>query len=193
MLIWLCLAQVKYLGKTHQFTTTQFVATYLGRLRDITSAEIKSNVSDVFIAVPGWYTDIPCRALIDAAYIAGLNPLWLINDDYAAVVLVWGITKSDLPEEEGPQHVTVVFIDVGRSTTSVAVVALSKGKLVVKAAALDCNLGGRDINYALVTHFADEFKQRHEIVMLANPEATFCLHAACEELKKVLPANSDGR
>jgi hypothetical protein len=99
MLIWFCLPQVKYLGETHQFTATQFVATYLGKLRDITSAEIKSNVSDVLIAVPGWYADIPCRALIDATYIAGLNPLRLINDDYAAVVLGWGITKSDLPEE----------------------------------------------------------------------------------------------
>jgi heat shock protein 4 len=86
-----------------------------------------------------------------------------------------------------------VFIDVGRSATSVAVVAFSKGKLVVKAAAFDRNLGGRDIDYALVTHFVDEFKQKHEIVMLANPETTFYLHAACEKLKKVLPANSDGR
>jgi heat shock protein 4 len=188
MLICLCCLQVKYVGETHKFTATQLVATYFGKLRDITSAEIKSNVSDVVIAVPGWYTDAQRRALMDAAHIAGLNPLRLIND-YAAVALGWGITKSDLPEEESPRH--VVFIDVGHSTTSVAVVAFSKGKFVVKATAFDRNLGGRDIDYALFTHFAEEFKQKYKIDVLANPKATFRLQAACEKLKKVLSANSD--
>jgi heat shock protein 4 len=180
--------QVKYVGETHKFSATQLVATYLGKLRDITAAELKSGVSDVVITVPGWYTDIQRRALMDAAQIAGLNPLRLLND-YAAVALGYGITKSDLPEEENPRH--VVFVDVGHSSMSVAVIAFSKGRFVVKATAFDRNLGGRDIDYALVTHFAEEFKQKYKIDVLANPKATFRLQAACEKLKKVLSANSD--
>jgi heat shock protein 4 len=165
------------------------VAAYLGKLRDITTNEIKIGVSDVVIAVPGWYTDIQRRALIDAAQIAGLNPLRLIND-YAAVALGYGITKSDLPEEENPRN--VIFIDVGHSSLSVAVVAFSKGKLVVKSTAFDRNLGGRDIDYALVQHFAEEFKAKYKIDVNSNPKATFRLQAAAEKLKKVLSANSEG-
>jgi len=180
--------QVQYVGETQTFSATQLVGMYLGKLRDITTAEIKTGVSDVVIAVPGWYTDIQRRALYDAATIAGLNPLRLIND-YAAIALGWGITKSDLPEEDAPRN--VVFVDVGHSTLSVAVVAFSKGKLVVKSTAFDRNLGGRDIDYALVSHFAAEFKEKYKIDVLSNPKATFRLQAACEKLKKVLSANSD--
>lgn len=70
---------------------------YLGKLRDIASNELKSPVCDVVIAVPGWFTEIQRRALYDAALIAGLNPLRLINDS-TAVAFSYGITKSDLPD-----------------------------------------------------------------------------------------------
>lgn len=161
---------------------------YLAKLRDITAVELKATPSDVVIAVPGWYTEVQRRALLDAASIAGLNPLRLVND-YAAVALGYGITKSDLPDEENPRH--VAFIDVGHSTLSVAIVAFSKGKLVVKSAAFDTHLGGRDIDNALVNHFSEEFKTKYKIDVLSNPKAVFRLQASCEKLKKVLSANSE--
>ena len=86
---------------------------YLAKLRDITANELKTGVQDVVIAVPGWYTDIQRRALLDAASIAGLNALRLINDT-TATALGYGITKSDLPEAENPRH--VAFVDMGHST-----------------------------------------------------------------------------
>ena len=161
---------------------------YLGKLRDTTSHELKSGVSDVVIAVPGWYTDIQRRAIQDAAAIAGLNALRVINDTTAAA-LSWGITKTDLPEPENPRH--ILFVDVGHSSMSVAVVAFSKGQLVVKSAAYDRHLGGRDIDYALLQHFSTEFKTKYKIDVLSNPKATFRLGVGCERLKKILSANSE--
>ena len=161
---------------------------YLGKLRDIAAAELKSAVSDIVIAVPGWYTEVQRRATIDAAQIAGLNVLRLINDS-TAVALGYGITKSDLPEADSPRH--VVFVDVGHSNLSVAVVAFSKGQLTVKSTAYERNLGGRDIDYALVQHFANEFKQKYKIDVLSNQKATFRLAAGCEKLKKILSANAE--
>ena len=116
--------QVNYLGEQKVFSATQLVGMYLGKLRDITANELKTGVSDVVITVPGWYTDVQRRALLDAAHIAGLNVLRLINDT-TAVALGYGITKSDLPEAENPRH--VAFVDVGHSSMSVSVVAFSKG------------------------------------------------------------------
>ncbi|EIW83554.1 HSP70-domain-containing protein [Coniophora puteana RWD-64-598 SS2] len=181
-------AEVTYVGEKQIFSATQLVAMYLGKIRDITSNELKVPVTDLAIAVPGWYTDIQRRALLDAASIAGLNALRLINDT-TAVALGYGITKSDLPEPENPRH--VMFVDVGHSSMSVAVVAFSKGQLTVKSTAYDRHIGGRYIDYTLLKHFAEEFKTKYKIDVMSSPKAQFRLAAGCERLKKVLSANSE--
>ncbi|OCF37659.1 heat shock 70kDa protein 4 [Kwoniella heveanensis BCC8398] len=181
--------KVNYLGEPTEFSYTQLVGAYLGKLRDIAAAELKQSVSDVVLAVPGWYTDVQRRAMLDAAAIAGLNPLRLINDT-TAVALGYGITKADLPESaEAPRH--VVFVDVGHSNYSASVVAFSKGQLTVKSTAYDRHFGGRDFDYALVQHFAKEFDAKYKIDVLSSPKAVFRLAAGCERLKKVLSANAE--
>ena len=181
--------KVNYLGESATFSYTQLVGAYLGKLRDTASVELKQAVSDVVIAVPGWYTDVQRRAVFDAAQIAGLNPLRLINDT-TAVALGYGITKADLPEDpEKPRN--VVFVDVGHSNYSVAVVAFSKGQLTVKSTAYDRNFGGRDFDHALVQHFAEEFKTKYKIDVNTSPKAIFRLTTGCERLKKVLSANAE--
>ncbi|GJJ06678.1 hypothetical protein Clacol_000873 [Clathrus columnatus] len=181
--------KVNYLGEPATFTATQLVAMYLGKLRDTASKELKQTVSDVVIAVPGWYTDVQRRAMVDAARIADLNPLRIINDT-TAIALGYGITKSDLPEpDQTPRH--IVFVDVGHSNLSVAVVAFSKGQLVVKSTAYDRHLGGRDLDYALIQHFAVEFKQKYKIDVLSSPKALFRLSTQIERLKKMLSANAE--
>jgi heat shock protein 4 len=180
--------QVNYVGERQTFSATQLVAMYLGKLRDIASTELKTGVQDVVIAVPGWYTDIQRRALLDAASIAGLTTLRLINDT-TAVALGYGITKADLPEPENPRY--IAFVDVGHTSLSVAIVAFSKGQLSIKATAYDRNLGGRDVDYALVQHFATEFQTKYKIDVMSNPKAVFRLTTGCEKLKKVLSANAE--
>ncbi|KAG5219609.1 adenyl-nucleotide exchange factor [Salix suchowensis] len=170
--------QVNYIDEPHTFTATQLTAMYLAKLRDIAAAELKTGVTDVVIAIPGWFTDIQRRALLDAASIANLNVLRLINDS-TATALGYGITKSDLPESDNP------------STLSVTIVAFSKGQLIVKSSAYDRHLGGRDIDFALVRHFAEEFKSKYKIDVMSSPKATFRLTAGCEKLKKVLSANAE--
>lgn len=161
---------------------------YLGKLRDIAGNELKSAVTDIVIAVPGWFTDAQRRAMLDAAQVAGLNVLRLINDS-TAVALGYGITKSDLPEAENPRN--VVFVDVGHSNLTVTIIAFSKGQFIVKSTAYNHNLGGRDIDRALVEHFSAQFKEKYKIDILSNPKATFRLAAGCEKLKKVLSANAE--
>jgi heat shock protein 4 len=182
------LIQVNYVGEKQTFTATQLVAMYLGKLRDIASVELRTGVQDVVIAVPGWYADIQRRAMLDAASIAGLTTLRLINDT-TAVALGYGITKADLPEPENPRF--IAFVDVGHTTLSVTIVAFSKGQLSIKATAYDRNLGGRDVDYALVQHFAKEFQTKYKIDVMSNPKAVFRLTTGCEKLKKVLSANAE--
>jgi len=103
---------------------------YLGRLRDIAAKELKTGVSDVVIAIPGWYTDVQRRALLSAAVTAGLNPLRLIPS-HTAVAFGCCITKSGLPDAQNPRR--VVFVDIGHSSMSVAIVVFLRDSLPSKA------------------------------------------------------------
>ncbi|RKP10996.1 putative heat shock protein, partial [Thamnocephalis sphaerospora] len=177
--------KVDYLEKETTFSAIQLISMYLAKLRDTAVAELQAPVNDVVISVPGWFTDAQRRALLDAAEIAGLNCLRLINDTTAAA-LGYGITKTDLPEDK-PR--TVVFTDMGHSSFSVAVVEFKKGQLTVKGTAFDPHLGGRYFDELLCNHFCEEFKGKYKIDVKSNGKAMLRLRTGCERLKKVLSAN----
>jgi len=180
-------AEVTYLGKKEKYTGTQLVSMFLSKVKSTASAELKLPVSDIVMSVPAWFTDIQRRSLMDAAEIAGLKLLRLMNDTTAAA-LGYGITKLDLPtSEEKPRR--VAFIDIGHSNYTCSIVEFKKGELSVKSTAYDRHFGGRDFDKALVDHFAAEFKEKYKLDIHSNPKALVRVHAAAEKLKKILSAN----
>lgn len=180
-------AEVTYMGKKEKFTATQLVAMYLGKIRDITSRELKLPVTDVTISIPAWFTDVQRRAMIDAGEIAGLNVLRLVNDT-TATALGYGITKVDLPEpEEKPRR--VMFVDIGHTEYTASIVEFRKGELNVKSTAYDRHFGGRNFDLALTEHFANSFKEQYKIDVRTHPKAWSRTVAAAERMKKVLSAN----
>lgn len=186
-------AEVNYLGKTHQFTSTQLVSMFLSKIKStvqeaLSGTAVAGSKPDVVLSVPPWFTDCQRRALLDAVTIAGLNPLRLMNDT-TAIALGYGITKLDLPtREEKPKR--VCFVDIGYSDYSASIVEFRKGELHVKSTACDRHFGGRDFDVALVKHLGAEFKDKFKIDITTNPKAYSRTVAAVEKLKKVLSANS---
>ncbi|KAL1262383.1 hypothetical protein QQF64_007648 [Cirrhinus molitorella] len=139
-------------------------------------------------AVPCFYTDAERRSVIDAAQIAGLNCLRLMNET-SAVALAYGIYKQDLPApEEKPR--TVVFVDIGHSGYQVSVCAFNKGKLKILATAFDPEMGGKDFDERLVKHFCEEFAVKYKLDVKSKPRALVRLYQECEKLKKLMSANS---
>lgn len=180
-------AEVTYQGKKEQFTATQLCAMFLSKIKATTSGEIKLPVQDIVLSCPAWFTDIQRRALIDAAEIAGLKLLRLMNDTTAAA-LGYGITKLDLPgPEEKPRR--VAFIDVGHSNYTCSIVEYKKGELAVKATTWDRHYGGRNLDKALVDHLQKEFLGKYKIDIFSNPRAVARVQAAAEKTKKILSAN----
>jgi heat shock 70kDa protein 4 len=180
-------AEVKYLDKKDRFTATQLIAMFLSKIKQTTAAELKLPVSDMVMSVPAWFTDIQRRSLIDAAEIAGLKLLRLMNDSTAAA-LGYGITKLDLPgPEEKPRR--VAFIDIGHSNYTCSIVEFKKGELAVRSTAWDRHFGGRDFDKALVDHFHKEFKGKYKLDIEENPRAMARVLAAAEKVKKILSAN----
>ena len=181
-------AEVTYLGKKESFTATQLVSMFLSKVKATASAELKQPVSDIVIGVPPWFTDVQRRSLMDAAEIAGLKLLRLINDT-TATALGYGITKLDLPSaEEKPRR--IAFVDIGHSNYTCSIVEYKKGELAVKSTAYDRHFGGRNFDKALVDHFAKEFKEKYKIDIYTNPKALVRVGTAAEKLKKILSANA---
>lgn len=180
-------AEVTYLGKKERYTATQLVSMFLNKIKSTASAELNLPVSDIVMSVPAWFTDSQRRSLKDAAEIAGLKLLRLINDTTAAA-LGYGITKLDLPgPEEKPK--IVAFVDIGHSSYTCSIVQFRKGELVVKSTAYDRHFGGRDFDKAIVDHLANEFKENYKIDIRSNPKAMVRVNTAAEKLKKILSAN----
>ncbi|CCU74275.1 heat shock protein Hsp88 [Blumeria hordei DH14] len=180
-------AEVTYLNRKERFTSTQLISMFLSKIKATASAELKLPVSDLVMSVPAWFTDAQRRSLMDAAEIAGLKLLRLMNDTTAAA-LGYGITKLDLPTaEENPRR--VAFIDIGHSNYTCSIVEFRKGELTVKSTAYDRHFGGRDFDRALVEHLATEFKESYKIDIKSNAKAMVRVNAAAEKLKKILSAN----
>ena len=181
-------AEVSYLGNKETFTATQLLAMFLNKVKATASAELKLPVSDMVISVPPWFTDVQRRSIMDAAEVAGLKLLRLINDT-TATALGYGITKLDLPTaEEKPRR--VAFVDIGHSNYACSIVEFKKGELAVKSTSYDRHFGGRNFDKALVDHFAKEFKEKYKIDIYTNPKAIVRVTAAAEKMKKILSANA---
>ena len=180
--------EVTYMGEKQQFTATQLVAMFLSKVKATASVELKLPVSDIVISVPAWFTDVQRRALMDAAEIAGLKLLRLINDT-TATALGYGIPRTDLPTgEEKPKR--VAFVDIGHSDYTCSIVEFKKGELAVKSTNYDRHFGGRDFDKALIQHFAKEWKEKYKIDINSNSKALVRTAAACEKMKKILSANA---
>lgn len=181
-------AEVTYLGKKEKFTATQMCGMFLTKIRQIASAELRLPVNDMVVSVPAWYTDAQRRAILDAADIAGIKVLRLINET-TATALGYGITKLDLPgPEEKPRR--TAFIDIGHANYTCSICEFRKGELKVVSTAYDRHFGGRNFDKAIMDNFAKEFKEKFKVDVNENAKARVRLAAAVEKLKKVLSANA---
>ncbi|KAI6812621.1 Heat shock protein hsp88, partial [Hortaea werneckii] len=79
-------AEVNYLGKKEKFTAAQLCAMFLTRAKQTATAELRLPVNDMVISVPAWYSDQQRRAILDAAEIAGIKVLRLINETTATAL-----------------------------------------------------------------------------------------------------------
>ena len=178
--------EVRYQGETRTFTAEALVAMYFTQLK-LTCAKAGVAMSDVVISVPSYYLENERRALLDAAAIAEVSCVRLMNETTASALTYGLFRQKELTEE--PRMVALV--DFGHSKLSVAVVAFTKEKLEVKSHAFERHLGGRDFDWMLMEHFAHEFQVKNKVNPLQNPRSRLKLSTATEKLRKVLSGNAE--
>merc|ERR1719301_407097 len=176
---------VNYCDEEITLSPERAMAMMLKNLQKIAEMDQGCAVTDVVMSVPSYFTDAERHSMLDAASVAGLNCLRLMNDSTAAA-LSYGIYKTDMPADK-PTH--VAFVDCGAMDTSVSIVSFVKGKLTVLSTACERHLGGRDFDMILAEHFAAEWKEKHKIDAKTNKKAMYRLVTAAEKTKKVLSAN----
>ena len=98
--------QVDYLGERKIFTPEEVSAMILTRLKETAESYLGESVKDAVITVPAYFNDAQRQATKDAALIAGLNPLRIINEPTAAA-LAYGLDKSHNNERN------VLIYDIG--------------------------------------------------------------------------------
>ncbi|WEY42226.1 Fe-S protein assembly chaperone HscA [Paraburkholderia sp. SUR17] len=115
-------------------------AEILRALREQAEASLGGELTGVVITVPAYFDDAQRQATKDAAKLAGLTVLRLMNEPTAAAV-AYGLDRA----AEG----TFAVYDLGGGTFDISILRLSKGVFEVLATGGDSALGGDDFDYAI--------------------------------------------
>jgi len=123
----------------------------LQKMKTIAEDYLGKKVRDAVITVPAYFNDAQRNATKNAAQIAGLNCLRIINEPTAAC-LCYGIQNK--------KSCNVLIFDLGGGTFDVSLLELSGGVFEVKATAGDTHLGGEDFDHRLATYLREQFEKR---------------------------------
>ncbi|XP_026431819.1 heat shock 70 kDa protein 18-like [Papaver somniferum] len=133
------------------------------------------------------------QATKDAAKIAGINVLCIMNEPTAAGITYGLDRKATNPNTIKATNVVsqnVVIFDLGGGTFDVSILNIKEGIFEVKATAGDTHLGGEDFNNRMVNHFVHEFKKKHNKDISGNPKALRRLRTSCERAKRSLSSTT---
>lgn len=138
-------------------------------------------IKEVVISVPANFPDTARKATLNAAELAGLKVLRLINEPTAAA-LAFGIDNIDREEQ-------LVVFDWGGGTLDITVLEMVAGVLDVKSSFGNPHLGGKDFDEAMIGLIRDKFKADYPDIEIPEKSASK-LKELAESAKKVLSAQS---
>jgi len=171
--------KVEYKGESKEFTPEEISSMVLTCMKETADDYLGQKTTDAVITVPAYFNDSQRRATRDAASIAGLNVLRIINEPTAAA-LAYGYDKKINSKEN------ILIVDLGGGTFDVTLLTINDGVFMVKATAGDTHLGGEDFTNRIVDYFIDEFKRKQNEDISSNKKSKSRLRAACEVAKCIL-------
>ncbi len=150
--------------------SAEILATLRYRAEDTFNADLYGAV----ITVPAYFDDAQRQATKDAAKLAGINVLRLINEPTAAAI-AYGLDNAS-------QGIYAVY-DLGGGTFDISILRLTQGVFEVIATGGDSALGGDDYDRAL----ADWIQSRADVVA-TTPSAKAAVKMAARSAKEALSA-----
>ena len=167
--------KVKIHGKT--YSPEQISAFILQKIKKDAEEFLGEKVTDAVITVPAYFNDDQRQATKDAGKIAGLNVRRILNEPTAAS-LAYGLDK------EGDHRIAVY--DFGGGTFDITLMEVGDGVFEVLSTNGDTQLGGSDMDKAIVDYLIDDFKKKHDYDLSKDPKALQRLYEAAEKAKMEL-------
>jgi molecular chaperone HscA len=150
-------------------------AEILARLRQRAEDSFNDEIVGAVITVPAYFDDAQRQATKDAAKLAGIEVLRLLNEPTAAAI-AYGLDNSS----EGLYAV----YDLGGGTFDISILKLSKGVFEVLSTGGDSALGGDDFDHRLYCYVLEQAK----LQLLSDKDTRLLLNAS-KEVKEQLSKN----
>jgi len=165
--------KVKIRGK--EFTPQQISAFILQKIKRDAEAFLGEPIKKAVITVPAYFNDNQRQATKDAGTIAGLEVVRIINEPTAAS-LAYGLDKSE-------KEMKIMVFDFGGGTLDVTIMEFGGGVFEVKSTSGDTQLGGTDMDNAIIDYLVEEFKKETGIDLRKDQTAMQRLREAAETAK----------
>jgi len=176
--------EVQLNKETRQFYPEEISSMVLTKMKEIAESYLGQDVQDAVITVPAYFNDGQRQATKDAASIAGLNALRIINEPTAAAI-AYGLDKKS------GKAANILIYDMGGGTFDVSLLTMKDGIFEVKATAGDTHLGGEDFDNRVVEYCIKEFSRKNKNIDLSdNHRALRRLRTQCERAKRTLSSNT---
>ncbi|KAG1970509.1 hypoxia up-regulated protein 1 [Pimephales promelas] len=181
-----------------QYTPEELLGMMLNYSRVLAQDFAEQPIKDAVITVPAFFNQAERRAVLQAAHIAGLKVLQLINDN-TAVALNYGVFRR---KDINSTAQNVLFYDMGSGSTTATIVTYQTVKtkesgtqpqLQIRGVGFDRTLGGFEIELRLRDHLAKLFNEQKKSKkdVRENLRAMAKLLKEAQRLKTVLSANAD--
>jgi molecular chaperone DnaK len=165
----------KYVIHGKEYTPQQLSAFLLQKIKRDAEAFLGEPVKKAVITVPAYFNDNQRQATKDAGVIAGLEVVRIINEPTAAA-LAYGLNKLD-------QEMRILVFDLGGGTLDVTIMEFGQGVFEVKATSGDTQLGGTDMDMALVDYIVENYRRETGIDLRKDQSAMNRVREAAERAK----------
>ncbi|XP_016345843.1 hypoxia up-regulated protein 1 [Sinocyclocheilus anshuiensis] len=181
-----------------QYTPEELLGMILNYSRGLAQDFAEQPIKDAVITVPAYFNQAERRAVLQAAHIAGLKVLQLINDN-TAVALNYGVFRR---KDINSTAQNILFYDMGSGSTTATIVTYQTVKtkesgthpqLQIRGVGFDRTLGGFEMELRLRDHLAKLFNEQKKSKkdVRENLRAMAKLLKEAQRLKTVLSANAE--
>ncbi|HEX2066802.1 MAG TPA: molecular chaperone DnaK, partial [Candidatus Thermoplasmatota archaeon] len=159
------------------YSPQQISAFILQKIKRDAEAFLGEEVTEAVITVPAYFDDDQRQATKDAGRIAGLEVKRIVNEPTAAA-LAYGLDKDN--------DETIAVYDLGGGTFDITIMEMGGGVFEVLSTNGDTQLGGTDMDDALINFLGAEFQRKTGIDVRSDRSALQRVRDAAERAKMEL-------